>query len=79
MKLIDTKTGLEIVGKNVYAEHPGPFQTRWGASVWEPVITENNVEGKLQYVRWQRYYYDTRKNARNADIMHEVGQYGRIA
>jgi hypothetical protein len=78
MKLIDIVTGLEVTGKNVFSEYPGPFRVEWGANVWEPVIHVDNVEGKIQYVRWQRYYYDKRSNARDANVTHEVGQYGRV-
>lgn len=79
MKLIDINTGLEITGKDVYPEYPHPFFVQWGANVWDPVITADNVEGKIQYIRCQRYYYDKRNNARCANITHDVGENGRIA
>lgn len=44
----------------------------WGVTVW----FGGGWNGMCTDV--QRYYYATRRQARNADIAHSPGQYGRV-
>lgn len=73
MQYIDVITNAVVTGKKVSREGDG-----WGAYVWSPVITTDNIEGSVQYVRLKRYVYKFREDARRADVMDEVGENGRI-
>lgn len=64
--MINRDSNFKPVYQDVRLEALG----RWGANVWLG-------HGMVTDVR--RYYYTSRKNARQADISDEIGQNGRVA